>query len=117
MIDLPKEPGPEPVVALKNAESQHQKKSTIPSCLIRKSKQTYYTFEVNAIKLNGGMVILNVVKADGSFAYKADINTEILGEKTSTDELNAMKVVHPKLAHTADSEKVTVEKRIFIRIM
>ena len=62
------------------------------------------------------MVILNVVKADGSSAYKVDINTAIIGEKAGTDELSAMKVVNHKLARTADSEKVTVGRRTIFRI-
>ena len=81
MIELPKEPAPEPVVPVKNAKNQQQKKRISPSRPIGKAKQTDYTLEVNTIKLNRGMVILNVVKADGSSAYKADINTAVLGEK------------------------------------
>ena len=72
-IELPKEPAPEPVVPVKNTETQQQKKRTSPSRLIGKAKQTDYTLEVNAIKLNRGMVILDILKADGSSAYTAEL--------------------------------------------
>ena len=73
VIELPKEPAPEPVVPVKNTETQQQKKRTSPSRLIGKAKQTDYTLEVNAIKLNRGMVILDILKADGSSAYTAEL--------------------------------------------
>ena len=83
-----------------------------------KIKSTDLTCEVIAIKLNGSLVILDVLKADGNSAYKADVHNAIRAGKDGTQVLGALAITSHKKEPTADSEMVKVgQKKIDDKIV
>lgn len=93
------------------ASPSKKSKRTAPVKWSGKCKQTDYTKEVVAHKLQGNLFIIQVLNPDGEIAYKADVKTAVLEGKPGVEKLFIMTVASHKAEATAESEEVTVGQK------